>query len=152
MTNPRKPRSVFRSTLVLLCACLTLAACDDKKAEGGDAAAKQAEIKWPAKPGDGSNVALEMVEVQDDGATFKVYNFADADLTDLSIRQRFLDADGKELDTFPHMAVGAPTLVAKKSMAEIKTVIMEKPAGMKTVEGVIRKAKFSDGTEWRPES
>ena len=49
------------------------------------------------------------------------------------------------------MAMGTP-LVAKKSMAEIKTVIMEKPAGMKTVEGIVRKAKFSDGTEWRSDS
>lgn len=151
MTHSLKSRSVFRSTLVLLCACLTLAACDDKKADGAEGAAKQADIKWPDKPADGSNVALEMVVLADDGATFKVYNFADADLTEVSIRQRFLDDAGKELGTFPHMAVGTP-LVAKKSMAEIKTVIMDKPAGMKTVEGVVRKAKFSDGTEWRSES
>lgn len=148
MTRSLKSRSVFRSTLVLLCACLTLAACDDKKA---DEAKPQAEIKWPDKPADGSNVALEMVELQDDGATFKVYNFADADLTEVSIRQRFLDDAGKELDTFPHMAMGTP-LVAKKSVAEIKTVIMEKPAGMTKVEGVVRKAKFSDGTEWKSDS
>ena len=146
-----KSRSVFRSTLVLLCACLTLTACDDKKADAAKDAAKQADIKWPDKPADGSNVALEMVELADDGATFKVYNFADADLTELSIRQRFLDDAGKELDTFPHMAMGTP-LVTKKSMAEIKTVIMEKPSGMTKVEGVVRKAKFSDGTEWKSDS
>ena len=152
MTLIPKHRSVFRSTLLLVCTCSTLAACDDGKADAAkDAAKQQADIKWPDKPADGSNVALELVEVHDDGATFKVYNFADADLTQVSIRQRFVDGAGKELDTFPHMAAGAP-IVAKKSMAEIKTVIVEKPDGTKTVEGVVRKAKFSDGTEWKSDS
>ncbi len=136
----------MRTLMLVLGACLLLPACDDKKADEP----KKEEIKWPEKPVDGSNVALELVRVEDDGATFKVYNFADQDLKQVSIKQRFLDEAGKELDTFPHMAMGMP-LVGKKSMEEVKTVIMSKPDGMKTVEGVLRKAEWSDGTKWNVE-
>ncbi len=136
----------MRTLMLVLGACLLLPACDDKKAEEP----KKEEIKWPEKPADGSNVALELVKVEDDGATFKVYNFADQDLKQVSIKQRFLDEGGKELDTFPHMAMGMP-LVGKKSMEEVKTVIMSKPDGMKTVEGVLRKAEWADGTKWKAE-
>ncbi|MEM6296540.1 MAG: hypothetical protein AAGA54_35065 [Myxococcota bacterium] len=133
-----------RSISVLLAACLLFPACDDKPAE--EAPAKK-EIKWPDAPTDGSNMVLELVKVEDDGATFKAYNFADKAVKQVSIRQRFLDADGKELDTFPHMQMGT---IGAKDMVEIKTVIMSKPEGMTTVDGVLRKVKYDDGSEWRP--
>ncbi len=136
---------MFRPTVALLAACFLLPACDDKKP---DAEAKQEEIKWPEKPTDGSDIALELLEVQEDGAKFKVYNFSDKAVKQVSIRQRFLDEGGKELDTFPHMQVGT---IDAKSVEEIKTVIMTKPEGMKTVEGVVRKVKYADGSEWKQE-
>lgn len=136
---------MIRSLCIALTACLLLPACDDKKA---DETAKQAEIKWPEKPTDGSDIALELVKVADDGATFKVYNFADKAVKQVNIRQRFLDDSGKELGTFPHSQIGSPA-VGKKTMAEVKTVIMSKPEGMTTVAGVVTKVKYDDGTEWK---
>lgn len=135
---------MVRFVTLALSASLLLPACDDKKAEEP----KQEEIKWPEKPADGSDVVVELLKVEDDGATFKVYNFADKELKQLNIRQRFLDDGGKELDTFPHTAIGVP-LVGKKSVAEVKTVIMSKPEGMTTVEGVVTKVKYEDGSEWK---
>ncbi len=134
--------SVMRTTVALLAVCFLMPACDDAKPESE---AKQEEIKWPEKPADGSDISLELLEVQEDGAKFKVYNFSDKAVKQVSIRQRFLDDGGKELDTFPHMQVGT---IEPKSVEEIKTVIMTKPEGMTTVEGVIRKVKYADGTEW----
>lgn len=135
---------VVRSLTLALAAVLLLPACDDKKAEEP----KKEDIEWPEKPADGSEVVLELLKVEDDGATFKVYNFADKELKQLNIRQRFLDDGGKELDTFPHTAIGVP-LVGKKSVAEVKTVIMSKPEGMTTVDGVVTKVKYEDGSEWK---
>ena len=140
---------VIRSATMLLTACLLLQGCDDKKAdEAKTEEAKTEEIKWPEKPADGSNLAVEVLAVEDDGAKVKAYNFADKEVTQISLRQRYLDEAGKEVGTFPFMWMGS---VDPKSVEEFKTVIMSKPDGMKTVGFVVRKVKYADGTEWKLE-
>jgi hypothetical protein len=126
---------------MFLTACLLVSGCDDKKPEE----AKAEEIKWPEAPTDGSNLAVEVLAVEDDGAKVKAYNFADKPVSKISLRQRYLDEGGEEVGTFPFMWMGT---IGPKSVEEFKTVIMSKPDGMKTVGLLVRKVEYSDGTQW----
>lgn len=135
---------MLRSVSMLLTACLLLPGCDDKKADEP----KKEEIKWPEKPADGSNLAVEVLAVEDDGAKVKAYNFSDKPVSKISLRQRYLDEGGKEVGTFPFLWMGT---IGPKSVEEFKTVIMSKPDGMKTVGFVVRKVEYGDGTEWKLE-
>ncbi len=127
---------------MLLTACLLLPGCDDKKADE----TKTEEIKWPETPADGSNLAVEVLAVEEDGAKIKAYNFADKGVSKISLRQRYLDEGGKEVGTFPFMWAGS---IGAKSVGEFETVIMSRPEGMKTVGFVVRKVVYADGTEWK---
>lgn len=135
---------MIRSSTMFLTACLLLPGCDDKKADDP----KTEEIKWPETPTDGSNLAVEVLAVEDDGAKVKAYNFADKAVSKISLRQRYLDEAGEEVGTFPFLWMGT---VGAKSVEEFKTVIMSKPDGMKTVGFVVRKVVYADGTEWKLE-
>lgn len=127
---------------MFLTACLLVPGCDDKKPEES----KTEEIKWPEAPTDGSNLVVEVLAVEDDGAKVKAYNFADKPVSKISLRQRYLDDGGKEVGTFPFLWMGT---IGPKSVEEFKTVIMSKPDGMKTVGFLIRKVEYADGTEWK---
>ncbi|MBV1859035.1 MAG: hypothetical protein KUG77_11540 [Nannocystaceae bacterium] len=133
-----------RPVTMLLTACLLLSGCDDKKADES----KTEEIKWPDAPTDGSNLVVEVLAVEDDGAKVKAYNFADKPVSKISLRQRYLDDAGKEVGTFPFLWMGT---IGSKSVEEFKTVIMSRPEGMKTVGFVVRKVAYADGTEWKLE-
>ena len=132
---------------LLVCLALVAApACDDKKSESAEG--KAADVKWPEKPTDGSNMVVEVLSHDNDSAELRVFNFADKAVSGLHVLQHFDDASGKELDSFP-FSQSAATVVAPKGVAEIKTVMMGVPAEMKTVRVTLRRIEYAGGEEWK---
>ena len=121
-------------------------ACDDKSDSAADGKAKE-DVKWPEKPTDGSDMALEVLSTTADSAKVRVFNFADKDVSELNLRHHFLDDAGKELDTFPFSQVGG--VVKAKGTAEIETVMMGVPEGMKKVELTIKSITYAGGDKWQ---
>ena len=138
-----------RLLLLSLAFALVGPACDSKDDKGDDA--KKADVKWPDEPGDGSKLAVEVLGHEKDHAKVRLFNFSDKAVTQVSLRQEFLDDGGKVLGKFPHMAMGAPNVVDAKGTADIETVLMGVPDGMKSVRITVKKVERG-GDKWeRPD-
>ncbi len=137
---------MYRLLALSLAAVLIAPACDDESDSSADEKAK-ADVEWPDKPADGSDMVLEVLSHTADSAKVRVFNFADKGVAELHVRQHFLDEAGKELDTFPFSQIGS--VVEAKGTAEIETVMMGVPEGMKKVEISIKTIVYAGGGEWK---
>src|SRR6185295_5770449 len=132
-----------RLAIVLL---LFVMACGKKDGGGGDS-----DVKWPAKPANGSPLAIEFVALKGTGddisADMRLFNFEAKPITGISLELHYQGADGKDLKTFPWGAQAAPYLVDAKGTS-VKDMGAFIPAEAKTVSADIHEVTFKDGTKW----
>ena len=81
-------------------------------------------------------------------AKVRFFNFADKDVKGVQMRLLYLDADGKEIDTFPWSQMANPKLIGKKSYVDKKVGAFMKE-GTVSVGVKFREVEFTDGTKWR---
>jgi hypothetical protein len=107
-------------------------------------------VKWPAKPGDGTPLVLEFVKMKGEGkekrGVLRVFNFQDKDVKRVVMTLRYLDAGGKELKTFPWTVINQPVVEAKKTeQLEAGAFLPEATA---KVEALLREVEFDGGGKW----
>lgn len=134
--------------LLMLSVAFALAgpACDSKDAKDGES--KKADVKRPDEPTDGSKLAVEVLGHEKDHAKVRIFNFSDKAVTQLSLRQEFLDEGGKVLGKFPHMVIGTPNVVEAKGTVDTETVLMSVPDGMKSIRVTVKKLEREGGDKW----
>jgi len=134
--------------LALTLSLAAVVACG-KKDEGGGGGDKS-DMKWPAKPADGTPVVFEFDSMAGTGdkmeAKVRMFNFTDKKVTRMSTTLDYLDAGGKKLKDFP-WGMGGMSLLGPNEAKE-ETVGAFMPPETKKVEVRLRSVEFGDGSKW----
>ena len=138
-----------RLVLPIVASILLLAAC--RKMESAEAPSKREDIPWPAKPAGGEPVALQFVKMvgtaQGRGAEMTAFNFGSKDVQGLMLELHYLDATGKELQTFPFSLV-SPLIVASGDHAAVQVGAFV-PERTASVRADVENVTYKDGTSWQ---
>lgn len=141
---------------LLLCAALTLTACEDKGDAAGDAPGATPPLGAPLTTAEGPTVGARFVAFADGKARVMIENRKPSALKSVRVRFNYTGADGEPLmtatgrpQTYPvQMASGA--LVGAEKQLEIDFPLNKKPEGAAGAEVVVESAKFADDSTWEP--